>query len=167
MDFENSPRFSVNSNLMNYSIPRPPLDRERVILSQPPSLSSFDNTKREIQRGDADTRIRQLEAQIEQLTLQNVKLQRMNRLLKIDADNLLEQTTNPLYKTIEQLTIANIKLQRTSRLLQLQLDEKSEQMNLMQQRQILGMKNVGPEYEFLVQNINLLQRQVKKDYYSD
>lgn len=123
-------------------------------------MASLD--KREIQRGDADTRIRQLEAQIEQLTLQNVKLQRINRLLKIDADNLLEQTTNPLYKTIEELTISNIKLQRTSRLLRQELDEKSEQMNKMQQNQILKMKSVGPEYEFLVQNINLLQRQVNK-----
>ncbi|KAG1178125.1 hypothetical protein G6F70_003593 [Rhizopus microsporus] len=137
-------RFSVNSNLMNYSIP---------------TETGVDH-KREIKQGDSDTRTRQLEAQIEQLTLQNVKLQRTNRLLKVDTDNLIEQRTSPLEKMIEELTIANIKLQRTTRLLQQELDEKTEQLNRLKENQILQMKSVGPEYEFLVQNINLLQRQL-------
>ncbi|RCH78173.1 hypothetical protein CU098_002629, partial [Rhizopus stolonifer] len=137
-------RFSVNSNLMNYSIPSEP---------------NKDN-RRSIKQGDTDTNTRQLEVQIEQLTLQNVKLQRTNRLLKVDTDNLIEQRTSPLEKMIEELTIANIKLQRTTRLLQQELDEKSSQANQQKENQILQMKSVGPEYEFLVQNINSLQRQI-------
>ncbi|KAI8638626.1 translation initiation factor eIF3 subunit-domain-containing protein [Parasitella parasitica] len=148
-----APRFSVNSNLMNYSIPK------NDDTSVSPTLES-STSRREIQRGDSDTQSRQLEAQIEHLTLQNVKLQRTNRLLKVDTDNLIEQKTSPLEKTIQELTIANVRLQRASRLLQLELDEKTEQLNKFQQNQILQMKTVGPEYEFLVQNINLLQRQI-------
>ncbi|KAI9474053.1 MAG: translation initiation factor eIF3 subunit-domain-containing protein [Benjaminiella poitrasii] len=147
-------RFSVNSNLMNYSIPTTTLVNKRI------SPVHNHNSKREIQSGDSDTRLRQLEAQIEQLTLQNVKLQRTNRLLKIDTDNLIEQKTSPLEKTIEELTIINVKLQRLSRLLQLELDEKTKELNEFKQNQILQMKSIGPEYEFLVQNINLLQRQI-------
>jgi predicted RNase H-like nuclease (RuvC/YqgF family) len=154
---EVEPRFSVNSNLMNYSIPKN--NNEATPNKKVPVLDK----KREIQRGDSDTRTRQLEAQIEQLTLQNVKLQRTNRLLKVDTDNLIEQKTSPLEKTIQELTIANVKLQRASRLLQQELDEKSHQLNTYKQNQILQMKSVGPEYEFLVQNINLLQRQVSID----
>ncbi|KAL7318122.1 hypothetical protein PS15m_004384 [Mucor circinelloides] len=150
---EAAPRFSVNSNLMNYSIPK----NDEATIS--PIVESNLN-RREIQRGDSDTRTRQLEAQIEQLTLQNVKLQRTNRLLKVDTDNLIEQKTSPLEKTIQELTVANVRLQRASRLLQLELNEKTEQLNKFQQNQILQMKSVGPEYEFLVQNINLLQRQI-------
>ncbi|KAG1448439.1 hypothetical protein G6F56_008942 [Rhizopus delemar] len=127
-------RFSVNSNLMNYSIPSEP---------------NKDN-RRSIKQGDTDTNTRQLEVQIEQLTLQNVKLQRTNRLLKVDTDNLIEQRTSPLEKMIEELTIANIKLQRTTRLLQQELDEKSSQANQQKENQILQMKSVGPEYEFLI-----------------
>ncbi|KAG0753621.1 hypothetical protein G6F46_003458 [Rhizopus delemar] len=137
-------RFSVNSNLMNYSIP----------------TETSTDSRREIKQGDSDTRTRQLEYQIEQLTLQNVKLQRTNRLLKVDTDNLIEQRTSPLEKIIEELTIANVKLQRKTRILQQEVDEKSEQLNRYKEHQILSMKSVGPEYEFLVQNINLLQRQI-------
>ncbi|KAI7907603.1 translation initiation factor eIF3 subunit-domain-containing protein [Cokeromyces recurvatus] len=139
---------------MNYSIPTG-FNEKRL---SPPIHNK--NRKREIQSGDSDTRLRQLEAQVEQLTLQNVKLQRTNRLLKIDTDNLIEQRTSPLEKTIEELTIVNVKLQRLSRLLQLELDEKTKELNEFKQNQILQMKSVGPEYEFLVQNINLLQRQI-------
>ncbi|OBZ88521.1 hypothetical protein A0J61_03426 [Choanephora cucurbitarum] len=156
------PRFSVNSNLMNYSIPKHNdiSPKKQLEMAFPLEQGSENTYKREIQRGDTDTRTRQLEAQIEQLTLQNVKLQRTNRLLKVDTDNLIEQKTSPLEKTIQELTIANVKLQRTSRLLQQELNEKSHQLNMLKQNQILQMKNVGPEYEFLVQNINLLQRQL-------
>jgi predicted RNase H-like nuclease (RuvC/YqgF family) len=159
---EVEPRFSVNSNLMNYSIPKN--NNEATPNKQVPTPL---NNKREIQRGDSDTRTRQLEAQIEQLTLQNVKLQRTNRLLKVDTDNLIEQKTSPLEKTIQELTIANVRLQRASRLLQQELDEKSHQLNTYKQNQILQMKSVGPEYEFLVQNINLLQRQVSISFRDD
>ena len=147
---------------MNYSIPKHNdiSPKKQLEMAFPLEQGSENTYKREIQRGDTDTRTRQLEAQIEQLTLQNVKLQRTNRLLKVDTDNLIEQKTSPLEKTIQELTIANVKLQRTSRLLQQELNEKSHQLNMLKQNQILQMKNVGPEYEFLVQNINLLQRQV-------
>lgn len=154
-------RFSVNSNLMNYSIPKNDNDTTGLVKKSPVSSPLRENnSKREIQRGDSDTRTRQLEAQIEQLTLQNVKLQRTNRLLKVDTDNLIEQKTSPLEKTIQELTVANVRLQRATKLLQQELDEKTNQLNNYKQNQILQMKSVGPEYEFLVQNINLLQRQV-------
>lgn len=152
-------RFSVNSNLMNYSIPK---NEDSNSLNNVKKVSPLreNNNMREIQRGSSDTRTRQLEAQIEQLTLQNVKLQRTNRLLKVDTDNLIEQKTSPLQETIQELTVANVRLQRASKLLQQELDEKTNQLNIYKQNQILQMKSVGPEYEFLVQNINLLQRQV-------
>jgi predicted HTH domain antitoxin len=89
-----------------------------------------------------------------------VKLQRTNRLLKVDTDNLIEQKTRPLEHTIRDLTMANVRLQRASRLLQMEVEEKKKELNDYKQNQILKMKSVGPEYEFLVQMINLLQRQV-------
>ncbi|KAI8882307.1 hypothetical protein K501DRAFT_251708 [Backusella circina FSU 941] len=159
-------RFSVNSNLMNYSIPKnnDSVTKTTSVLANSnnnivPS-SSFSVDKREIQKGDSDTRTRQLEAQIEQLTLQNVKLQRTNRLLKVDTDNLIEQKTRPLEQTIRDLTMANVRLQRASRLLQMEVEEKKSELNTYKQNQILKMKSVGPEYEFLVQMVNLLQRQI-------
>lgn len=89
-----------------------------------------------------------------------MKLQRTNRLLKVDTDNLIEQKTRPLEQTIKDLTMANVRLQRASRLLQMEVEEKKKELNDYKQNQILKMKSVGPEYEFLVQMINLLQRQV-------
>ncbi|KAI9020877.1 hypothetical protein CLU79DRAFT_754180 [Phycomyces nitens] len=138
------PRFSVNSNLMNYSIPK----------------NEQERTRREIQSGDSSTKARQLEGQIEGLTLQNVKLQRTNRLLKVDTDNLIEQKTRPLEEKIRMLTLNNVQLQRVTRLLQQDLEEKTKQMLHIQCEQIMQMKNVGPEYEFLVQMVNLLHRQI-------
>ncbi|KAI8970528.1 translation initiation factor eIF3 subunit-domain-containing protein [Pilobolus umbonatus] len=155
---DNTPRFSVNSNLMNYSIPK---NNEEITIHVP--VSHIEDTtlaKRKIQKGDTDTRSKQLEAQIEQLTLQNVKLQRTNRLLKVDTDNLIEQKTRPLEKNIQDLTISNVRLQRASRLLQLELEDKIAELNRVKNNQILQMKSVGPEYEFLVQYVNLLQRQI-------
>lgn len=157
-----TPRFSVNSNLMNYSIPSSNNKDESTKKYSTLTPLKDMNNKREIQRGDSDTRTRQLEAQIEQLTLQNVKLQRTNRLLKVDTDNLIEQKTSPLEKTIQELTVANVRLQRASKLLQQELDEKTNQLNIFKQNQILQMKSIGPEYEFLLQTINLLQRQVSQ-----
>ncbi|KAG0171162.1 hypothetical protein DFQ28_000230 [Apophysomyces sp. BC1034] len=148
-----APRFSVNSNLMNYSIPQNGEQESK-------NRISTGHGKREIQEGNSSTRTRQLEAQIEALTLQNVKLQRTNRLLKVDTDNLIEQKTQPLEEHIRKLTLVNVQLQRATRLLQQEVDEKADQFNKIQQEQIVRMKNVGPEYEFLVQMINLLQRQI-------
>ncbi|ORZ16533.1 hypothetical protein BCR42DRAFT_327665, partial [Absidia repens] len=131
-------RFSVNSNLMNYSIPKNDNVRNKP------------NDRREIQQGNSNTRTRQLEAQIESLTLSNVRLQRSNRLLKVDTDNLIEQKTQPLQTTIRELTFNNVQLQRTTRLLQQDLEDKTEKLNQFQADQVLSMKTVGPEYEYLI-----------------
>lgn len=123
-----------------------------------PDDASF--MKREIQQGNSSTRARQLEAQIETLTLQNVKLQRTNRLLKVDTDNLIKQKTQPLEQTIRELTLSNVQLQRATRLLQQEVEEKSMALENFKREQIMQMKSVGPEYEYLVQMVNLLHRQI-------
>lgn len=154
----NGPRFSANSNLMNYSIPKA---AEQQQPAKPVVQGDTESSKREVRRGNSSTRTRQLESQIEALTLQNVKLQRTNRLLKIDTDNLIKQKTQPLEQTIRELTFANVQLQRATRLLQQDLEEKTAVMEQYKQEQITKMKSVGPEYEFLVQMVNLLHRQVR------
>lgn len=154
----NGPRFSANSNLMNYSIPKA---AEQQQPAKPVVRDDTESSKREVRRGNSSTRTRQLESQIEALTLQNVKLQRTNRLLKIDTDNLIKQKTQPLEQTIRELTFANVQLQRATRLLQQDLEEKTAVMEQYKQEQITKMKSVGPEYEFLVQMVNLLHRQVR------
>ncbi|SAL97422.1 hypothetical protein [Absidia glauca] len=153
------PRLSMNSNLMNYSIPK----NDQATESPLQSHSNSNNDRREIQQGNSDTRTRQLEAQIEALTLSNVRLQRSNRLLKVDTDNLIEQKTQPLQTTIRELTFNNVQLQRSTRLLQQDLKEKTDRLNHFQTDQVLAMKTVGPEYEYLVQMINLLHRQINGD----
>lgn len=125
-----------------------------------PNIKPVQSEQREIQRGDSTTRIRQLENQIEAMTLQNVKLLRTNRLLKIDTDNLIKQTTQPLQEKISELTLANIRLQRANKLLQMDVDEKTHELNHHREEEIIKLKSVGPEYEYLVQMINLLHRQV-------
>jgi hypothetical protein len=95
------------------------------------------------------------------MTLQNVKLLRTNRLLKIDTDNLIKLTTQPLEQKISELTLANVRLQRANKLLQLDVDEKAAELNRFREEEIIKLKSVGPEYEYLVQMINLLHRQVK------
>ncbi|CAO3608931.1 unnamed protein product [Cunninghamella echinulata] len=148
---------------MNYSIPKNS--------EYPPTPSPLTTTttttepiyKREIQEGSSDTRSRQLESQIEALTLSNVRLQRVNRLLKVDTDNIIEQKTQPLKNTIRELTLNNVQLQRTTRLLQQDLEDKINKLNQFHTDQVLQMKNVGPEYEYLVQMINLLHRQINGD----
>ncbi|KAI8139212.1 hypothetical protein BJV82DRAFT_627597 [Fennellomyces sp. T-0311] len=158
------PRFSVNSNLMNYSIPKNDQEDKKEQHKKPttatPSPPTDTGEKREIRRGNSSTRTRQLEAQIESLTLQNVKLQRTNRLLKVDTDNLIKQKTQPLQENIRELTLANVQLQRATRLLQQDLDEKTISLENFKREQIMQMKSVGPEYEYLVQMVNLLHRQI-------
>jgi hypothetical protein len=130
-----------------------------------PNIKPVQSEQREIQRGDSTTRIRQLENQIEAMTLQNVKLLRTNRLLKIDTDNLIKQTTQPLQEKISELTLANIRLQRANKLLQMDVDEKTNELNRHREDEVIKLKSVGPEYEYLVQMINLLQRQVSDTVY--
>ncbi|ORZ01488.1 hypothetical protein BCR43DRAFT_522325 [Syncephalastrum racemosum] len=166
-------RFSVNSNLMNYSIPKSDDQTTETHTPHAPYSTATDPLKtpppektdgrRTIQRGNSSTRVRQLEAQIESLTLQNVKLQRTNRLLKVDTDNLIKQTTQPLEQKIRELTLNNVQLQRTTRLLQQDVEQKVTEMEKFKQEQIAQMKNVGPEYEFLVQMVNVLHRQISGD----
>lgn len=79
----------------------------------------------------------------------------------MDTDNLIKQKTQPLEENVRQLTLANVQLQRAARLLQQDLEEKSMCLEKLKQEQITQMKSVGPEYEFLVQMINLLHRQVR------
>ncbi|CAO3598192.1 unnamed protein product [Absidia cylindrospora] len=147
---------------MNYSIPKnsnePTADMAQLL-----TLNNHANHKRDIQQGNAYTRARQLEAQVEALTLSNVKLQRSNRLLKVDTDNIIEQKTQPLQSTIRELTLNNIQLQQSTRLLQQDLEEKTLQLNQYQTDQVVSMKSVGPEYEYLVQMINVLHRQINGD----
>ncbi|KAF7726461.1 hypothetical protein EC973_008696 [Apophysomyces ossiformis] len=150
-------RFSANSNLMNYSIPNQPTFNSNTIGSTVLAVT------REIQQATSDTKTRQLENQIEALTLQNVKLQRTNRLLKVDTDNLIKQKTQPLKDAIQELTATNVRLQRANRLLQDELEEKKAEWNRWREDQIIHMRSVGPEYEYLVQTINLLRRQLNGD----
>ncbi|KAI8089596.1 uncharacterized protein BX664DRAFT_280669 [Halteromyces radiatus] len=156
-------RFSVNSNLMNYSIPKNNNNNNNNESEITYYQNKMTTDRRTIQEGSSDTRTRQLEAQIEALTLSNVKLQRANRLLKVDTDNLIEQKTQPLNATIRELTFNNVQLQRTTRLLQQDLEDKNAKLNQFQSDQVLSMKTVGPEYEYLVQMINLLHRQINGD----
>lgn len=79
----------------------------------------------------------------------------------MDTDNLIKQKTQPLEENVRQLTLANVQLQRAARLLQQDLEEKSMCLEKLKQEQITQMKSVGPEYEYLVQMINLLHRQVR------
>ncbi|KAJ8662239.1 hypothetical protein O0I10_001932 [Lichtheimia ornata] len=160
LSMANALSFSANSNLMNYSLPTS--DRKETTTAYQESAAGKE-TRREIQRGNSNTKTRQLDAQIERLTLQNVKLQRTNRLLKVDTDNLIKQKTQPLEENVRQLTLANVQLQRAARLLQQDLEEKSMCLEKLKQEQITQMKSVGPEYEFLVQMINLLHRQISGD----
>ncbi|KAL0088006.1 hypothetical protein J3Q64DRAFT_1723579 [Phycomyces blakesleeanus] len=141
-------------NLMNYSIPLQDS-------SSMPSLPEVDLPKRTIQNGDSDTRQRQLGNEIEHLTLSNVRLLRANRILKLDCDRLVEQQTAQLKQDMEELRIHNIRLQRSNRLLQDDLLAKSQELNQLKEDQIRQMKNVGPEYEYLVQIVNLLYRQLE------
>ncbi|RUS12792.1 hypothetical protein BC937DRAFT_87014, partial [Endogone sp. FLAS-F59071] len=148
-------RFSVNSNLMNYSMPKDEKiveDKIDIPVSQPPQ-------KVVIHGGESSTRIRQLESQVESLTLQTVKLQRVNRLLKIDADNLIKEKTKGLEEQIAGLTLQNVRLQRANRLLMEELEDRTKEINQIREDVIIKMNAVGPEYEYLVQMVNLLHRQ--------
>jgi FtsZ-binding cell division protein ZapB len=64
------------------------------------------------------TRLRQLEHDMEQLTLSNVRLLRTNRILKLDCDRLVDEQTQTLKQEIQELRRMNVQLQRSNRLLQ-------------------------------------------------
>ncbi|CAO3636383.1 unnamed protein product [Cunninghamella blakesleeana] len=140
-------------NLMNYSMPNSMTSLE---LSEEPIIP----IKRQIQNGDVHTRIRQLEHDMEQLTLSNVKLQRANRKLKLECDQLIDEQTKGLRDEMKALKEMNVQLQRSNRLLMDDMTVKNEEISNLKNDHIRQMKNVGPEYEYLVQIIHLLYRQL-------
>lgn len=91
------------------------------------SFASFDSstssstptttTSRIIHNGDQETRIKQLHNQVEQLSLSNARLVRANRILKLDCDRIVEETTADLKQALKLSVEQNIRLQRANRLL--------------------------------------------------
>ncbi|KAI7862833.1 uncharacterized protein EV154DRAFT_396268, partial [Mucor mucedo] len=115
---------------------------------------------RKIQSGDGETRLKQLYHQVEQLTLSNARLTRANRNLKLECDKLVEEKTFELKQALQMSVEHNIRLQRSNRLLKDEYLIQSVELDNIKKDQIKKMKNVGPEYEYLVQVINLLYRQL-------
>lgn len=144
------------------------------------SFSSFESgspaVQRKIQSGDGETRLKQLYNQVEQLTLSNARLTRANRNLKLECDKMIEEKTFELKQALQMSVEHNIRLQRSNRLLKDEYLIQSVNIYLslfssvliyiqveldnIKKDQIKKMKNVGPEYEYLVQVINLLYRQL-------
>ncbi|KAL0135605.1 hypothetical protein V8B55DRAFT_1394734 [Mucor lusitanicus] len=133
------------------------------------SFASFDSSTssstpttatRIIHNGDQETRIKQLHNQVEQLSLSNARLVRANRILKLDCDRIVEEKTTHLKQALKLSVEQNIRLQRANRLLRDDYLSQTEELNNIKMEQIRKMTNVGPEYEYLVQVINLLYRQL-------
>ncbi|KAK4509027.1 Pre-mRNA-splicing factor [Mucor velutinosus] len=133
------------------------------------SFASFDSSTssstpatatRIIHNGDQETRIKQLHNQVEQLSLSNARLVRANRILKLDCDRIVEEQTTHLKQALKLSVEQNIRLQRANRLLRDDYLSQTEELNNIKMEQIRKMTNVGPEYEYLVQVINLLYRQL-------
>ncbi|OZJ05510.1 hypothetical protein BZG36_01915 [Bifiguratus adelaidae] len=160
-------RFSINSNLMNYSIPKTSQRASTIAANArqsqtlPRSLSVQPTVP--IQSGEQATRIRLLENQIESLTMQNIKLQRTNRLLKVDADKFIKESTQALENEVATLRAQNVRFQRLYRLTKAEYEQLQEDMREYKAKEIQRMRHAGPEYEYLVQMINLLQHQVHGD----
>ncbi|KAI8060491.1 hypothetical protein BC940DRAFT_323254 [Gongronella butleri] len=98
---------------------------------------------------------------IEQLTLENAKLQRANRLLKVASERRVAEHLEPLDRRIEALTEANVRWQRAARLLQQDLDDTRLQFQQWKQRVLANSQWMGPEYQFLVKIIHVLQLQAQ------
>ncbi|KAG2196082.1 hypothetical protein INT46_011267 [Mucor plumbeus] len=132
------------------------------------SIASFDSSTssttptatRIIHNGDQETRIKQLHNQVEQLSLSNARLVRANRILKLDCDRIVDEQTTDLKQALKLSVEQNIRLQRANRLLKDDYISKTEELNNIKMDQIRKMKDVGPEYEYLVQVVNLLYRQL-------
>lgn len=97
---------------------------------------------------------------IEKLTLENAKLKRSNRLLKVDREDWLEKRIRPLDQHIRDLTAANVRWQRAAKLLQQDLLDSQQQMEEWKHKQVIQMPQMGCEYQFLVDMIYQLQTQV-------
>lgn len=79
--------------------------------------TSSSSQQRKIHNGDQETRIKQLYQQIEQLSLSNARLVRVNRVLKLDSDKIVEENTAELKQALKLSIEQNIRLQRANRLL--------------------------------------------------
>ncbi|CAO3623818.1 unnamed protein product [Cunninghamella blakesleeana] len=115
----------------------------------------------------------QWEVDIQSLTLENAKLQRTNRILKVDREAWLQEQIRPLDEQIRELTAANIRWQRASRLLQQELDESNHELNAFKENQLqqsminrhhpihmndnITHHHTGSEYQYLVNMIHFLQ----------
>ncbi|CAO3598563.1 unnamed protein product [Absidia cylindrospora] len=97
---------------------------------------------------------------IDTLTLENAKLQRANRLLKLDRENWLERRVKPLEQHIRELTMSHVRWQRAAKLLQQDLEEAQRQLASWKLGQITRFSGMGPEYQFLVDMIHQLQTQI-------
>ncbi|GAA5816151.1 hypothetical protein MFLAVUS_009677 [Mucor flavus] len=125
------------------------------------SFSSFESSsQRKIQVGDGETLLKQLYNQIEQLSLSNARLVRANRTMKLDCDKIIQEKTTELKQALNMSVEQNIRLQRSNRLLKDDYQIQSEELNNIKTDQIRKMKQVGPEYEYLVQVIHLLYKQL-------
>lgn len=80
---------------------------------------------RKIQHGDAETRIKQLNQQIEQLSLSNARLVRSNRMLKLDIEKMVQEKTMEINQALKSSIEQNIRLQRANRLLKQDIDTKT------------------------------------------
>ncbi|KAL1924539.1 uncharacterized protein VTP21DRAFT_4193 [Calcarisporiella thermophila] len=107
--------------------------------------------------GQDATRIRQLEQHIEQLTLQNVRLQRTNRLLKADADTAIAATQHAMEEEQDRLRLQIVRLQRSNRLLSQELDENVHEIRRLKKEEDVGL---AKEYQFLAEKVEFLHRQL-------
>ncbi|KAI8642192.1 hypothetical protein BD408DRAFT_432621 [Parasitella parasitica] len=134
------------------------------------SITSFDSSvssatptttpTRKIHNGDQETRIKQLNNQVEQLSLSNARLARANRNLKLECERIIDEKTTDLKQALKSSIEQNIRLQRANRLLKDDYFSKTEELNNIKMDQIRKMKDMGPEYEYLVQVVNLMYRQL-------
>ncbi|CAO3589333.1 unnamed protein product [Absidia cylindrospora] len=97
---------------------------------------------------------------IETLTLENAKLQRANRLLKVDREDWLEKRLKPLNQHIRELTVTNVRWQRAAKLLQQDVEEAQQQLADWKHYQVTRIPQMDPEYQFLVNMIYHLQSQI-------
>lgn len=90
------------------------------------SYSSFESptspTEPKIKNEDQEARIRQLNQQIDHLTVTNARLKRANHILKTDSDRRVEEETVELKQALKNLVEQNIRLQRSNRLLRDDMD---------------------------------------------
>ncbi|KAI8328493.1 hypothetical protein BC941DRAFT_488909 [Chlamydoabsidia padenii] len=134
----------------------PPLSPPLVSGFQDRPLSQYSNntTNRKKPRQHHSQKL-----DIDHLTLENAKLQRANRLLKVDREEWLEKRIQPMEQHIRNLTISNVRWQRAANLLQQEVEECRDQMAALKLNQTLYQKT-GPEYDFLVNRIHQLQAQI-------